>query len=85
MKRTAETGLTFPDIPESWGDESRRFALGLRDLFEQIRWQRAYPIGIVVMSVRKNESNNPVKPFTFGEWEQITTGISGVYGWKRVK
>ena len=83
--RPMSTGLPFPMIPERWGEEGRRFALGLRDLMEQIRWQRAYPVGIVVMSVRKAENDNPVKPFTFGDWESVTTGITGVYGWKRVK
>ena len=79
------TGLPFPAIPERWGEDGRRFAMGLRDLLEQIRWQRAWPVGIVVMSTRLDENNNPKKPFTFGEWEEVATGITGVYGWKRVK
>ena len=79
MKGNVHEALPFPILPNKWGEEERRFALGLRGLLEQNRWQRAYPVGIVVLSVKSD------KPFTFGEWESVTTGISGVYGWKRVR
>lgn len=79
MRKTNNPGIAFPQIPERWNDDSRHFAMGLRDLFEQTHWQKAYPVGIVVLSV------NEKKPFAFGEWEEITTGITGVNGWKRVK
>ena len=79
IRKTNNPGIAFPPIPERWGEDGRRFALGLRDLFEQLRWQRAYPVGIVVLSA------NEKKPFAFGEWEAVTTGIAGVNGWKRVK
>lgn len=79
MRKPNSPGIPFPMVPQRWGEEERRFAFGLRDLIEQIRWQRAFPVGIVIMSAKQD------KPFAFGEWESITTGISGVYGWKRVK
>lgn len=85
MKKYIDPGLSFPTIPTRWGHEERNFALGLRNLFEQVRWVRAYPPGIVVFSAKTNEQNQPVKPFSFGEWEQVQTGISGVYGWRRTK
>jgi len=80
-----DPGLPFPAIPTRWGQEERKFAFGLRNLFEQGRWSRAYPPGIVVLSAKVNEQGQPVRPFSFGEWEQIQTGISGVYGWRRTK
>ena len=76
MKHT-DSGLPFPAVPSRWGQEEKGFALGIRNLFEQNRWQKAYPVGIVVLSTREQ------KPFTFGEWEEITTGITDVYGWRR--
>ena len=82
MARLTNAGPEFPMLPSRWGDEERRFALGLRDLIEHIRyraWQRAWPVGSVVLTV--NEEN----PFSFGVWEEITTGITGVSGWKRVR
>ena len=79
IRKPNNPGLPFPMIPTRWGEEERRFSFGLRDLFEQTRWQRAYPVGIVVMSANEN------KPFAFGEWESVTTGITGVNAWKRVK
>lgn len=85
MRKPNNPGLSFPLLPARWGDEERRFANGLRELLEQIRWQRAYPVGIVVMSSRKDGNDNPIKPFSFGEWETVSTGITGVYGWKRVR
>lgn len=85
MRKPNNPGIPFPLLPTRWGEEERRFAFGLRDLFEQLRWQRAYPVGMVVLYTREDEESNPVKPFAFGEWERITTGISGVYGWKRVR
>lgn len=84
MRKPNQPGLPFPMIPEGWGEEGRRFALGLRDLIEQIRWQRAYPVGIVALSTR-TDNGIPVKPFSFGEWEQVTTNMTGIYGWRRVR
>lgn len=85
QRRPLSTGIPFPIIPESWSEDGRRFAFGLRDVLEQIRWQRAWPVGIVVLSTKTDENDNPVRPFLFGEWEQVTTGITGVYGWRRIK
>lgn len=82
MKAWTETGPGFPRIPESWSEDGKRFAQALRSLTEYILsqgWRRAYPVGIVVLT-SANE-----KPFTFGQWEAVTTGITGVYGWRRVK
>jgi len=82
MAQRTETGPAFPQIPPRWNEESRQFALGLRYVIEQVQarvWQRAYPVGAVFLTV------NNTKPFTFGEWEAITTGITGVYGFKRVR
>lgn len=79
IRRNVHDGLPFPMLPSRWGEEERRFALGIRGLLEQNRWQKAYPVGIVVLSAEEE------KPFTFGEWEGISTGITGVYGWKRVR
>lgn len=78
-------GIPFPLLPIRWGEDERRFCFGLRDLIEQTQWKRAYPIGIVIFSSRVDSDDNPIKPFAFGEWESVTTGITGVYGWKRVK
>lgn len=85
QRKPFSAGLPFPPIPERWGEEGRRFAFGLRDLMEQIRWQRAWPIGIVALSTRTDENDDPIKPFTFGEWEQVETGIIGIYGWRRTR
>ena len=82
--RTVIETLSFPPIPSRWGQEEHRFAMGLRDLFDSIRWQRAWPVVSVALST-KTDGNTPVKPFSFGKWEQISTGITGVYGWKRVE
>lgn len=71
-------GIPFPNIPTRWNDEERRFAQGLRDLLEMAFSRSAtYPIGIVVLTSKNT------KPFSFGTWEAVTTGITGVYGWKR--
>lgn len=82
MPRRIDPGPGFPQIPPRWNEESRMFALGLRNALEQIWakvWQRAYPVGAVVLTA------NEEKPFTFGKWESITTGITGINGWKRVE
>lgn len=81
-KARTDTGPGFPQIPESWSPDGRRFALSLRSLSEYILtrgWQRAYPVGAVVFN------SEDKRPFSFGEWEAVTTGISGVYGWRRIK
>lgn len=85
MRKPNSPGLPFPMIPTRWGEEERRFSLGLRDLLEQTRWQRAYPVGIVVLSAAVNRDNEPARPFPFGEWEQVTTSMTGIYGWRRVR
>lgn len=75
-------GPEFPMIPPRWNEESRQWAMGLRNLAEYIQskvWQRAWPVGSVILTV------NEGKPFSFGTWEEITTGIAGVSGWKRVR
>ena len=70
--------VPFPNIPSKWSDEEKRFANGLREMFDRVFSRNAtYPVGIVVLT------SNDKKPFTFGEWEAVTTGITGVYGWKR--
>ena len=82
MAKIVWTGPEFPIIPSRWGQEERRFALGIRDLFEYVRssvWQRAWPVGSVILTTGEE------KPFTFGSWEEIETGITDVTGWKRVK
>lgn len=82
MAKLTNTGPEFPMLPTRWGEEERRFALGLRDLIDFVRyraWQRAWPVGSVFLTVGED------KPFTFGSWEEVTTGITGVSGWKRVR
>lgn len=82
MARIVQSGPEFPMIPQRWGHEEHQFALGLRSLIEYIQlrvWQRAWPVGSVILTVGEE------KPFTFGAWEEITTGITGVNGWKRVR
>lgn len=81
-KITTKPTLPFPAIPNRWTSEERLFGQGLNTLLDQIQlrnWQKAYPVGIVVLTATN------VKPFDFGEWESVSTGISGVYGWKRVR
>jgi hypothetical protein len=34
MRRTTITGYVFPNIPEKWTQEEKRFALGLRGIFD---------------------------------------------------
>lgn len=82
MARNTERSFPFPNVPPNWNDNSRQFALGLRNLIEQIQakgWQRAYPVGSVYLTTKTE------RPFTFGKWETISTGITGVNGWKRVE
>lgn len=81
-KITTKPTLPFPTIPNKWTTEERLFGQGLNTLLDQIQlrnWQKAYPVGIVVLTATNT------KPFDFGEWESVSTGISGVYGWKRVR
>lgn len=85
IRKPISAGLAFPNPPERWGSDERRFWAGLRDLMEQIQWRRAYPIGIVALSAKTDENGNPARPFSFGEWELVTTGMTGVYGWRRVR
>ena len=72
------TGLPFPNIPEKWTQEERRFAYGLRDLFDQLfARSNAYPVGVVVLTTEDT------KPFTFGTWEELDLGLTGVHAWQR--
>lgn len=79
-KQTA-VGYPFPVIPQRWDDEERRFARGLHELFDQIfgrmSLQKIYPVGIIVFTGANKA------PFSFGKWSAVTTGITGVYAWKR--
>lgn len=80
MARIQTSGPDFPMIPTRWGQEERSFALGLRNIIDAIYarvWQRAWPVGSVILTAGEE------KPFTFGKWEAVATGITGVYGWKR--
>lgn len=36
MRRTTITGYVFPNIPEKWTQEEKRFALGLRGIFDTL-------------------------------------------------
>ena len=71
----------FPKIPDRWGEQERNFAFGLQHLFDQlfgkVSLQKIYPVGIIVFT------GDNAAPFKFGTWEAVTTGISGVYAWKR--
>jgi hypothetical protein len=86
---------TFPAIPGRWSEEDRHFAMGLRYLFDRLfggmlsrddvrsivdtKLPEIYPVGIVVLTGEEEP------PFSFGEWTAVTTGITGVYGWKRTE
>lgn len=77
-----QTGYSFPNIPKSWSQDGQHFAMGLRYLFDrlfgqQITLKDVYPVGVVVLTGADEA------PFSFGEWTAVTTGITGVYGWKR--
>ena len=77
-RRQATSGYPFPNIPSRWSEEERRFAFGLRALFDQLFGRNTtYPIGIVVFTAADQ------KPFTFGEWEKVTA-LTGLYAWKRI-
>lgn len=80
-RRIPRSTIPFPPIPERWNEDGKRFAMGLRGVLDQMQarlWQRALPVGIVVLTA-ENE-----KPFEFGKWESVQTGMTGIYGWKRV-
>lgn len=84
MAKQKTTGYPFPVIPGNWSEDGRRFAQGLRYLFDQlfgrqITLKDVYPVGTVVFT-GANEA-----PFSFGEWTAVSSGISGVYGWKRTR
>ena len=84
MARQVSTGYPFPAIPSSWSQEGQQFARGLRFLFDRIFGQQitvkdVYPVGIIVLTGADEA------PFSFGEWTAVSTGISGVYGWKRTR
>ena len=80
-KNYAYSGYPFPKTPSNWNQEERQFARGLESVFDEMyisgMLKKAYPIGIVVLT-----GTNQV-PFSFGKWVSVSTGISGVYGWKR--
>lgn len=71
----------FPKTPEKWDREERLFAQGLQNIIDDIYGtsilRKVYPVGIVVLS-GANQA-----PFSFGKWTSVSTGMSGVYGWKR--
>lgn len=75
------TGYPFPRIPANWNEEERRFGFELKNLFDQIfgrfNLQKIYPVGIIVLS------GDNKAPFSFGKWEEVNIGISGVYAFKR--
>lgn len=78
-RQTIAVSYPYPPMPKHWNQEERSFYIGVRRLFDQLFSKNSmYPIGIVVFTATEN------KPFSFGVWEQITTGITGVYGWKRI-
>ena len=76
-------GYPFPNVPKGWSEDGKRFAQGLRYLFDQLFARKqvsmddVYPVGVVVLT------GDEESPFSFGEWTAVTTGITGVYGWKR--
>lgn len=80
-RKQAAVGYPFPRIPDSWDQQERHFAQGIQSLFDQIfgriSLQKIYPVGIVVFTGADQA------PFSFGTWAAVTTGITGVYAWKR--
>lgn len=90
MKQTT-TGYPFPNIPGNWSEEGKRFAQGLRYLFDRIFGQMAtkkyvdaakgemIPVGIVVWSTTEE------CPMTIGKWTAVETGVTGMYGWQRTE
>lgn len=82
MNKKTQQVLPFPPIPNGWSPEGHQFAVGLRSLLDQIQtrgWQRAWPVGSVALTATDE------RPFAFGEWESVQTGMTGIYGWKRVR
>lgn len=86
------TRFVFPRIPDKWGADERRFASGLRDLFESLFAKKAdkmtdsltkalqdqaHPVGSIVLSAEEE------CPVTYGEWTEVTTGLTGIYAWRR--
>ena len=80
-RKQVTTGYPFPRIPDNWNDEERRFGFELKNLFDQIfgRFspQKIYPVGIIVLTTSDKA------PFSFGKWEDVDLGFTGVYAWKR--
>jgi len=84
MAKQSVTGYTFPNVPQGWTQDGKHFAIGLRSLFDRIfgtmiTLKDVYPVGIIVLTGADEA------PFSFGEWTAVTTGITGVYGWKRTR
>ena len=78
-RRTTAVSYQYPMLPERWNQEERNFYIGIRRLFDQLFSKNGtYPVGIVVFTAEDR------KPFTFGQWEKVTTGITGLYAWKRL-
>lgn len=71
----------YPKIPTKWNSEERKFAYGLKDIFDilfnQRTMEKTYPVGIVILA--------DVCPFTFGTWTEIDLGLSGTKAWKRTE
>jgi hypothetical protein len=98
MRNQSYQTYAFPNIPKNWNEDDKQFAHGLRQLFDRlfgrmvtqrdidnavkdkVTLSDAYPVGIVVLSDDGNAA-----PFEFGEWTAVTSGITGVYGWKRTE
>jgi hypothetical protein len=83
-KRVYDPGYIFPAIPGRWASEEKQFALGLRGLFDKLFARKAvpeecFPVGSIVLTAEEQA------PFAFGTWEAVSTGIQGVYGWKRTQ
>ena len=78
-RKTIAVSYPYPAIPSHWNQEERSFYLGLRRLFDSLFSKNSmYPIGIIVFTAEEK------KPFSFGLWEAVASGITGVYAWKRV-
>lgn len=80
-RKPAAVGYPFPKTPDGWNHEERQFAQGIHQLFDTIfgrmSLQKIYPVGIIVFTGADKA------PFSFGKWTAVTTGITGVYAWKR--
>lgn len=82
-RTTTNYQYPFPSIPRKWGHDEMQFAQGLRRLFDILfakKWlsiSEVFPVGSVVLT------ESDTAPYSFGTWEAIQSGISGVYAWKR--